>query len=172
MIMPTCHASSRTAIGSTVTAQLRLEAHVEMLAGTIGERHLWRYAELERSASYISAQLAGSGYAPRRQTFEIAKLPVSNVEAVLQGATLPSEIVVVGAHYDSVQGCPGANDNGSGVAAVLELARRFARTPRPRTIRFVAFVNEEPPFFQTAQMGSAVYANDARARGDRVAAML
>lgn len=69
-------------------------------------------------------------------------------------------------------GCPGANDNGTGVAAVLELARRFAAAPRAKTIRFVAFVNEEPPFFQTDVMGSLVYATAAKARGDRIDAML
>ncbi len=79
---------------------------------------------------------------------------------------------MIGAHYDTVSGCPGANDNGTGVAAVLELAQRFSRRPQPRTIRFVAFVNEEPPFFKTAHMGSVVYANAAKARGDRVMAML
>jgi Zn-dependent M28 family amino/carboxypeptidase len=150
----------------------RLRAHVEMLAGTIGERNLWQYGALERAAQYISAQLTASGYTPRRQTFELAKLPLSNVEGVLEGTSRSGEIVVVGAHYDSVAGCPGANDNATGVAAVLDLAQRFSRGPQPRTIHFVAFVNEEPPFFQTAHMGSAVYANAARARGDRVVGML
>ena len=79
---------------------------------------------------------------------------------------------MVGAHYDTVSGSPGANDNGTGVAALLELARRLAGRPARRTIRFVAFVNEEPPFFQTAEMGSVVYASAARARGDRIAGML
>ena len=80
--------------------------------------------------------------------------------------------VVLGAHYDTVGGCPGANDNGTGIAAVLELARRFAGRPQARTIRFVAFVNEEPPFFHTPQMGSFVYAKRAQQRGDRIVAML
>ena len=102
----------------------------------------------------------------------MAKIPVSNVEATLRGAGRAAEIVVIGAHYDTVAGCPGANDNGTGVAAVLELAQRFSRQPQPRTIRFVAFVNEEPPFFKTAHMGSVVYANAAKARGDRITAML
>jgi len=97
---------------------------------------------------------------------------VENIEAVVAGSAAPGEIVVVGAHYDSVRGCPGANDNGTGVAAVLELASRFAGSSRRRTIRFVAFVNEEPPWFQTPAMGSAVYANAARARGDRIVGML
>jgi len=150
----------------------RLRAHVEMLAGAIGERNLWSYGALEQAAQYISTRLTAAGYTPRRQTFELAKLPLSNVEAVLQGTTHGAEIVVVGAHYDTVVGCPGANDNATGVAAVLELAQRFSGRRQPRTIRFVAFVNEEPPFFQTEHMGSAVYANALRSGDERVAGML
>ena len=143
-----------------------------MLAGAIGERNLWSYGALEQAAQYISTRLTAAGYTPRRQTFELAKLPLSNVEAVLQGTTHGAEIVVVGAHYDTVVGCPGANDNATGVAAVLELAQRFSGRRQPRTIRFVAFVNEEPPFFQTEHMGSAVYANALRSGDERVAGML
>lgn len=143
-----------------------------MLAGTIGERNLWRYEALNRAAGYVSTQLAAPGYTPRHQTFEVSKVPVSNIEATLPGAVRADEVVVVGAHYDSVVGCPGANDNATGVAAVLELAHRFAQRPQARTVRFVAFVNEEPPFFQTAHMGSVVYANAAKARGERVSGML
>ena len=150
----------------------RLRAHVEMLAATIGERNLWSYGALEQAAQYISTRLTAAGYTPRRQTFELAKLPLSNIEAVLEGSTRGAEIVVVGAHYDTVVGCPGANDNATGVAAVLELAQRFSGRRQPRTIRFVAFVNEEPPFFQTAHMGSAVYANALRSDDERVVGML
>jgi Zn-dependent M28 family amino/carboxypeptidase len=157
--------------GTPHPAAPRLRAHVEVLATTIGERNLWSYGALERAAQYISTQLTASGYTPRRQTFELAKLPLSNVEAVLEGTARSSEIVVLGAHYDSVVGCPGANDNASGVAAVLELAQRFSGTPQGRTIHFVGFVNEEPPFFRTAHMGSAVYANAAQSRGERVVGM-
>jgi Zn-dependent M28 family amino/carboxypeptidase len=154
------------------SAALRLRAHVEMLAGTIGERNLWRYDALTRAAAYISNELAARGYAAQRQQFEVKQIPVSNVEATLTGTARPGEVLVVGAHYDSVAGCPGANDNATGVAAVLELAGRFSQRPQPRTIRFVAFVNEEPPFFQTPLMGSVVYATAAKARGDRVIGML
>ena len=143
-----------------------------MLAGTIGERNLWKYPALQRSAEYIEAQLAANGYRTARQTYEISRVPVSNIEAVLEGTARPEEVVVLGAHYDTVSGCPGANDNATGVAAVLELARAFAQRPQPRTLRFVAFVNEEPPFFQTPQMGSDVYAKAAQRRGDRIVAML
>lgn len=150
----------------------RLRSHVEMLAGTIGERHVWRYAALRRAADFIAEQLAATGCPAERQTYEVSRLPVDNIEATMAGTSRPHEILVVGAHYDTVSGCPGANDNATGVAAVIELARRFAAAPRPRTIRFLAFVNEEPPFFRTQQMGSVVYANAAKARGDRIVGML
>jgi Zn-dependent M28 family amino/carboxypeptidase len=150
----------------------RIRRHVETLALDIGERNLWRYAALMRTAEYIEAEFAASGYSPTRQTYQVSRLPVSNIEVVLPGETAPDDAIVVGAHYDTVSGSPGANDNGTGVAALLELARRFAGRPLRRTLRFVAFVNEEPPFFQTAEMGSLVYASAARARGDRIAGML
>ena len=149
-----------------------LEKHVQVLAGEIGERNVWRYAALRRAAEYIESEFRAFGYFPARQTYDVSRLPVSNIEATLEGSSPVEGIIVLGAHYDTVGECPGANDNGTGIAALLELARRFAGAPRQRTIRFVAFVNEEPPFFQTAQMGSAVYANAARARGDAIAGML
>jgi Zn-dependent M28 family amino/carboxypeptidase len=149
----------------------QLHSHVEMLAVTIGERNLWRYASLRRAADYITATLQANGLQTGDQTFEVSRLPVANISAEIAGRT-SDEILVVGAHYDTVSNCPGANDNGTGVAALLELSRRFRERPQARTIRFVAFVNEEPPFFQTAQMGSMVYAQAARARGDRITGML
>ena len=153
-------------------AALQLRAHVRMLAETIGERNLWRHGALQRAADYIFGNLEANGYAPKRQTYEISRLPVSNIDAALAGALRSTEILVVGAHYDTVNGCPGANDNATGVAAILELARRFAGHPRPRTIKFAAFVNEEPPFFKTEQMGSLVYARAAKERRDQVIGML
>jgi Zn-dependent M28 family amino/carboxypeptidase len=149
-----------------------LRGHVEMLAATIGERNIWKYASLNEAANYIEQQLAASGYLPTRQSYEVSRLPVSNIDVTLEGTSRPDDVVVVGAHYDTVTGCPGANDNATGVAAVLELARRFAGRRQPRTVRFAAFVNEEPPFFQTSQMGSYVYARAAKARGDRIIGML
>ncbi|MEO6212551.1 MAG: M28 family peptidase, partial [Vicinamibacterales bacterium] len=149
----------------------RLRAHIEMLAVTIGERNVWRYASLRRAADYLTSTFESNGYRPAHQTFEVSRLPVSNIAVELPGVR-SDEILVVGAHYDTVSNCPGANDNGTGVAAILELSRRFAGRPHARAIRFVAFVNEEPPFFQTSQMGSLVYAQAARARGDCIIGML
>lgn len=149
-----------------------IRLHVESLAGTIGERNVWQYSGLMRAAEYIESEFQTLGCRPSRQTYEVSRLPVSNIEVTLPGRSRPAEIVVLGAHYDTVGGCPGANDNGTGVAALLELARRFAARPQARTVRFVAFVNEEPPFFQTPQMGSLVYASAARSNRDRIIGML
>ena len=110
-----------------------------------------------------------------RSSVRNTKSPASkccNVEAEIPGKTRPGEIVVVGAHYDTVVGTPGANDNTSGVAATLALARRFSKLENDRTLRFVAFVNEEPPYFQTDQMGSRVYARQCRQQGDNIVAMV
>jgi Zn-dependent M28 family amino/carboxypeptidase len=112
--------------------------------------------------------LAASGYTQPDARGPIAR----NVEATLLGTRTPEKIVVVGAHYDSAPGTPGADDNASGVAALLELARVFAQHPQPRTIRFVAFTGEEPPTFQTDEMGSLLYARLCKSRGDDVVAML
>jgi Zn-dependent M28 family amino/carboxypeptidase len=94
------------------------------------------------------------------------------LEVEIPGVEKPDEIVIVGAHYDSAFSSRGANDNGSGSTAVLELARRFASKKSSRTLRFVEFVNEEPPFFWTENMGSLVYAQRCRERKEKVVAML
>jgi hypothetical protein len=153
-------------------ARERLARHVHELAGVIGERHLLMPQRLEAAASYLETTLRATGLPLRLQPFEAQGRSVRNVEAERPGTTRRGELVVIGAHYDSVPGCPGANDNATGVAALLEIAGRF-RTRRPaRTVRFVGFVNEEPPFFQTTSMGSLVYARRARAEGQRIVAML
>ena len=158
--------------GRRLTGADVLRHDVQTLAGTIGERNVWRPAALALAATYIANMFRSAGLQVHSQAYEAGGQQVENVEAVLQGTSRAQEVVVVGAHYDSVRGSPGANDNGTGVAAVLELGRRFAGRPHPRTVRFVTFVNEEPPFFRTPLMGSVVYAGAARERGDRVVAML
>ncbi len=154
----------------------RLEGHVEHLAGKIGERHFAHPAALEEAAAYIERSFDGFGFKVRNQPFVAARVEVRNIEVEIAGDTRPDEIVVVGAHYDTASGTPGANDNGSGVAALIELARFFkvssANAPPTRTLRFVAFVNEEPPFFQSSNMGSAVYAERCAERQESIVAML
>lgn len=150
----------------------RLARHVEVLAGEIGERNVWSHDALERAADYIEAQFRQTALTVTTQSFEAAGRPVGNIAASLPGTSARSEGVVIGAHYDSIAGSPGANDNGSGVAAVLELARILSPHPFPRSVHFVAFVNEEPPFFQTPEMGSYRYAKEAHADGQRLVAMI
>lgn len=148
------------------------ERDVMKLAGEIGERNHRRPEALGASADYIESELRLAGYAVARQTYEAGGMPFQNLEATLGGSTYPEKIVVVGAHYDSAPDCPAANDNASGVAALLALARAFAGAPQPKTVRFVAFTNEEPPHFQTASMGSLHYAKRCREQNERITAML
>ncbi len=154
------------------TLRDELDAEVTVLATRIGERNLSRYESLDQAARYIETQLAEAGYDVSRQEFEVTGRTCVNLAAELPGTDKPDEIVVVGGHYDSVAGCPAANDNGTGVAATLALARRMRDHKPARTVRFVFFVNEEPPWFKTQDMGSVVYAKACRERGDNVVAML
>jgi hypothetical protein len=146
---------------------------VDMLAGGIGERNVpGRAAQLEEAAAFIEGSMNAAGYRPASQRYGVGGYTCRNIEAEIRGIGPSNEVVIVGAHYDTVPGSPGADDNASGVAAMLALARKFAGTRQRRTLRFVAFANEEPPYFRTADMGSVVYAKKCRSRGDRVAAMI
>jgi hypothetical protein len=150
-----------------------LRGDIAGLAVEIGERNVRNCPEkLEQAADRIEAQFKAAGYTVRRQEYEVAKHKCSNIEVEILGAAHPEEIVVVAAHYDTASGAPGANDNTSGIAATLALARRFAKTKPDCTLRFVAFVNEEPPYFQTDQMGSRVYAKRCREKKEKIVAML
>jgi Zn-dependent M28 family amino/carboxypeptidase len=146
-----------------------LRRHVASIASR--EHNLFRYAQLEASALYIEESLLRMGHAVAAQRYTVDAKEVRNIEVEIKGGGRASEIVVVGAHYDSVAGAPGANDNGSGVAAVLELARLLRDATPARTLRCVLFVNEEPPFDQTDVMGSRVYARRSRERGENIVGM-
>jgi len=147
-----------------------LRRHVIALADT--PRNLWHYQSLQRAAAYIDEAFTRAGYHPRHQVFDVEGRRIANIEAEQHGRHRPDRILVIGAHYDSVDNSPGANDNASGVAVMLELARLHAASPSPMTVRFVAFVNEEPPYFMTTAMGSWRYAAEAAARGDNIVAMM
>ncbi len=150
-----------------------LRGHVEMLATEIGERNIrQRYFELNQAAEYIEKSFRDLGYEMASQQFEADGKIVRNLEAVKTGKDRAKEIIVVGAHYDSAIDTPGANDNASGVAAMIELARLLKSENFSRTVRFVAFVNEEPPYFHTEDMGSLRYAKQCQERGDNIVAML
>ena len=154
------------------TSAQHLRNHVTHLAQTIGERNVFVPQALQDAENYIAAQFESYGYTVQRQPFTANGLTVHNLIVEIPGTTRPDEIIVVGGHYDSAEHCPAANDNGSGVAATLELARLFKDTKPQRTLRFVAFVNEEPPFFHTEKMGSLVYARACRERAEKIVGMI
>src|SRR4029453_14805779 len=143
-----------------------LRADVQKLAGQIGERNMDRYSQLMAAADFIEKSFSSAGLQPRRDTYQLHNLACHNIETEISGAS--PQIIVVGAHYDSVLGAPGANDNGSGMAAVLARARVFAKKEPGPTFGLRAFVTEDPPYFQTWQRGSLVRASRCKARGDQI----
>lgn len=158
----------------------QLKADVRALSVEIGERNVFRADSMARTVAWIEDRLREAGYEPERHTYElgdgappaVAGRQAQNLVAEVPGTGKPEEALVIGAHYDSVIGSPGANDNASGVAALLALAAWFRERPQPRTIRFVVFANEEPPFFMSGDMGSQAYAAHRRQRGERITAMM
>lgn len=149
-----------------------LAGDVRELAGKIGERNVKQKWELASAADYLALAFEDAGYSVNRQGLVMQGVAPMNLEVTVRGGVHGDQIVIVGAHYDSPEGSPGANDDASGAAAVLALARAYRHAQPSRTLRFVEFVNAEPPYFQTEHMGSLVYAKRLAARGDRVVAML
>ncbi|MEQ8818657.1 MAG: M28 family peptidase [Sumerlaeia bacterium] len=146
-----------------------LRHDLEHLCRDIGDRSLpYRTAQLRQSAEWLTAQLKAAGCVVAGQSFAVEGERVENIigEAPGQDPGLPP--LLAGAHYDSLRGTVGANDNGSGVVCALALARRLAKANLARTLRFVFFVNEEPPYFQTPEMGSVVYAQHCRAQQEEL----
>ena len=156
-----------------VSVEEQLRSHVVHLAETIGERNLGQYDNLCQAADYVEGQLTEFGYTTSRQTFQVRNLDCFNIEAEIKGKTRPEEIVIIGGHYDSFIGTPGANDNGTGTAGMMVLANHFREFEPERTLRFVAWTNEEPPYFQNrGQMGSWVYAEKCRKEEQKIVAVL
>jgi Zn-dependent M28 family amino/carboxypeptidase len=133
-----------------------LYKHVESLSVNIGERHLWKEGSLNKTADYIESTLMAYGYAVWRQSYSCYSEGVSNLIAKKNGPD--NGVVIIGAHYDTVPGTPGADDNASAVAGLLELARLHKESSNKKTLVFAAFANEEPPCFGSDHMGSMVYA--------------
>lgn len=155
----------------------RLEVNVQSLADDIGQRNMHTPGSMDRTVSWLEKRFREIGLELQNHTYTLQRgrysgLDAVNVAAQIEGTEKSNEIVVIGAHYDSVFGSPGANDNASGVAVLLELAAYFAENPQPRTILFVSFANEEPPFFQTGDMGSYRYAEYLVNQGHSVSSMM
>lgn len=144
----------------------RLEADVRALAEGIGERNHGRRPDALRAAEeWVETRFREAGIDPSSESVPYSR----NIVATVPGAE--SGMVIVGAHFDSAEGTPGADDNASGVAVMLELARRFANRPQSRALRFVAFANEESPYFRTGESGSRVHARACRDADEEVVAM-
>jgi len=149
----------------------RLENHVLKLAGEIGERNYGVPEAYNNAADFIAEIFQESGLVPYEEDLG-DKLQYRNIIAEHYGTTHPKEVIVVGAHYDTVRLSSGADDNASGVAVMLEIARYLKKKQFDRTIRFVAFANEEYPHFLTDDMGSLFHAKRSHEREDKIIAML
>lgn len=147
----------------------RLATHVQVLAGEIGERNFNLLPQLDQAADYIEGQFTDMGFVPSSQVFGANQY--RNISVDVYGRERRDEILVVGAHYDTVWMTPGADDNASGVAGMLEIARMLRGRPLRRTVRFIAFVNEELPFFGGDEMGSTVSAKHSYDRHENIVGM-
>jgi Zn-dependent M28 family amino/carboxypeptidase len=159
---------------SPENTQLRedLEKHVRELSHEIGPRSMRYYEGLIDARDYIFENLESWGYKVFNQDYIVYGKTVSNVIAVREGYQEHSgSIIVVGAHYDNFDN-PGADDNASGVAGLLEIARTLSQVDTKHPVVFAAFVNEEPPFFKTEQMGSRVFVRNLKRRGKEVEAAI
>ena len=146
-----------------------LTRHLTYLSVTLGDRSIWRPGNLKAAEDYISQNFTAMGYAPRRQGYRYMDAEVGNIIA---GDEHPGGYYILGAHYDTVAGTPGADDNASGVAVLLEAARLVRRLSPPRPWAFIGFTLEEPPASFTPAMGSKVYAQQARRQNARILGML
>ena len=165
-------ADGKRTFETSAILESRLREHVTSLAGGIGIRHDDRPRALERAVDYIDAQMQPLG-SVRRSSFEYDGQRFVNLDVTRPGTSHRDEILVIGAHYDTARETPGANDNASGVAAMLELAGHELRErSTARTLRFVAFANEEPPHFKKKHMGSLVYARRCREQSENIVAMI
>src|SRR5690349_2725352 len=133
-----------------------LTRHVDCLAGLIGPRHLGKFSAFEAAATYVERELTNAGHKVSRETYTIGNQDVSNIVAELPGGRKKDEVVILGAHYDTVWTTPGADDNASAVAVLVETARLLQNYKPSRTVRFISFPCEEPPHFHTGDMGSQV----------------
>ncbi len=150
---------------STVDA---LRRHATVLSVDIGERSPARADRLAQAESYVRGAFEEAGLTVTEQAYDYYGLRVTNLIAQPAGAAKSQAYYVIGAHCDTVPGTPGADDNASGVAVLLEVARRVASQPTPVPVRFVAFTLEEPPAFGSRFQGSRFFAKEAERNGERV----
>ena len=169
----TLYPSSSEALSAYQSQLLEeMQHHVEELSETIGPRPGTSLKKILEAERWLEKQLQAMGIESKRDEVDLGTISVANIEVSFSGLKSPDEIIVIGAHYDTVPGSPGANDNASGVALLLATAKRLKNVTLDRTVRLVFFVNEENPFSGGIQMGSRVYADRCRSRNDNIVAML
>ncbi len=144
--------------------QQQLTLHVDRLAGLIGPRHLEKPNSIKATVGYVTGQWTEMGYAVQPEHFDALGVEATNLIVEQTGRKRPDDVVLLGAHYDTVSTTPGADDNASAVAVLLEVSRLLAHVGK-RTIRYVAFACEEPPYFQTDSMGSQHHARGRASEG-------
>lgn len=170
-----CHSGEKEMTDLHITEH-NLKNHVEALTRTIGERSVARLWNLQKTAEYIEAFYRGIGVESTREPYPYRKETVFNIVADIGPGREGSKIFLVGAHYDSLKGTVGADDNASAVAVQLEVARVLAgimaERPLGVTVRFVSFALEEPPAYATWSMGSRVYAKKAKMENERIDGMI
>jgi Zn-dependent M28 family amino/carboxypeptidase len=148
----------------------RLEEHVYHLSVNIGERSAGLPKKLNETADYVQEQFESFGYIPTNRVF--GEDNFRNVEVDLYGRDKIDEIIIIGAHYDTRWLTPGADDNASGIAGLLEIARSLKGKRFPRTIRFIAFANEEVPTYRREEMGSIASAKRSYSRSELIVGMI
>lgn len=145
---------------------------VEILSKEFPSRSGQRPEQLAKAAAFVEQELLSLGYVVESDVYSADTTPARNLIVEKKGLDTSKACIVLGAHYDTVVGTPGADDNASGIAGLIELARLFKDHPTKRTIRFVAFTHEEPPFFLTPLMGSRHYARRLKNEGTNIQVML
>ncbi|HDZ77572.1 MAG TPA: M20/M25/M40 family metallo-hydrolase [Candidatus Omnitrophica bacterium] len=148
----------------------RLKEHVYKLSHDIGNRSVFEPEKLDEAAAYIAKEFKSLNYYIELEKYDVFGRTATNIIAVKTGSVNPEEIIIIGAHYDTCFN-PGADDNASGVAGLLELASLLSDIQIDRTVKFIAFANEEPPFFKTENMGSRVYAKSAKEKNENIKAV-
>lgn len=154
----------------------RLEKHVKEFTKTIGERSVYKPDNLDRTADYIESFYKSINIEPNRKPYHYREKIVSNIVARIDFSSNPPVTYLIGAHYDSVAGTVGADDNASAVAVQLEVARELARIKGKKdldlAVKFVSFALEEPPAYGTRYMGSRVYAREAKKCNEKIDGMI
>lgn len=158
----------------TILNEVNKENIRKLLNAIEGFRHgWWNYEELEKRAQYIKDLFTEYGYTVEEQVFEFSHRPYRNIIATLKGIQSKKEWLLIGAHYDASHGSPGADDNASGVAVMMEVARIIKALPEAEDIKFVAFTLEEPqPVTWNFLIGSKSFVKEMKKRGFRYRAVI